>query len=149
MENELLFPVEEAVEQVDKHLGAHVNYIALKQRYEELLNRCNQFVGDDLSEEEEEHSRVRPACVKAFLLLLLGYTFFVGKNNKTINLLLLFVIQNLDELGGWSWGGMGLAFLYEHLSLTSSSHAGAVGGYMSLLVVIYIFSYFFKLIVNV
>jgi len=149
--NEILFTVEDAVEMVDKHSGMHVSYTTLKQRYEELLNRCNQLVGEDLSEEEEEEeqSRVRPTCVKAFLLLLLGYTLFAGKNNKTINLLWLLAIRNLDELGEWSWGGMGLAFLYEHLSLTSSSHAGAVGGYMSLLVVIYIFSYFFKLIVNV
>jgi len=41
MENELLFTVEDAMEQVDKHLGAHVSYTALKERYEQLLNRCN------------------------------------------------------------------------------------------------------------
>jgi len=61
LENELLFMVEDAVEQVNKHCGAHVSYAALKQRYEELLNRCNQLV-EDLSEEEEvEKSLVMPA----------------------------------------------------------------------------------------
>jgi hypothetical protein len=150
MVNELLFPMQEAVEQVSNNSGAHVTITVLKERYEQLLNRCNQLVREDLSEEEEEEqSRIQPACVKAFLLLLLGYTLFAGKNSKTINLLWLLAIRNLDELGEWSWGGMGLAFLYEQLSLTSSSHVGAVGGYMSLLVVIYIFSYFFKLIVHV
>ena len=101
-------------------------------------------MGDDLSEEEEEEEqrRVQPACVKAFLLLLLSYTLFVSKNSKTINLMWLFAIRNLDELGEWSWGGIGLAFLYEQLSLTSSSHVGAVGGYMSLLVVIFFFLFF-------
>jgi len=54
MENELLFPVEEAVEQVSNNSGAHVTYTFLKERYEQLLNRCNQLVGEDLSEEEEE-----------------------------------------------------------------------------------------------
>ena len=137
MVNHLLFPVEEAVEQVSNNSGAHVTYTALKERYEHLLNRCNQLLGEDLSEEEDEMSRIRPACVKAFLLLLLGYTLFAGKNSKTINLLWMLAIRNLDELGEWSWGGMGLAFLYEQLSLTSSSHVGAVGGYMSLLVVIF------------
>ena len=83
-----------------------------------------------------EQSRVRPACVKAFLLLLLGYTLFAGKNNKTIYLLWLFAIRNLDDLGKGSWGRMGLSFLYEQLSLTSNSHVGVVG-YMTLLVVIY------------
>ncbi|RHN49885.1 putative protein-serine/threonine phosphatase [Medicago truncatula] len=135
LENQLLFTVEDAMEQVSYNSGAYVTYTALKERYEQLLNRCNQLVGEDLSEEEEEEQRrVRPACVKAFLLLLLGYTLFAGKNSKTINLLWLLAIQNLDELGEWSWGGMGLAFLYEQLSLTSSSHVGSCGGYMSLLV---------------
>lgn len=46
MENELLFPVEEAVEQVNNNYGAHVTMTALKERYEQLLNRCNQMVGD-------------------------------------------------------------------------------------------------------
>jgi hypothetical protein len=55
-------------------------------------------VGEDLSEEEEvEQSRVRPACVKAFLFLLLGYTLFAGKNNKSINLSCLLAIRNLDH----------------------------------------------------
>jgi len=37
---------------------------------------------------------------------------------------------------------MGLAFQYDQLSLTSDSSIGVVGGYMSLLVVIYIFFFF-------
>lgn len=45
MENEPLFTVEDAVEKVDKHSSADVNYTALKQCYEDLLNRCNQLVG--------------------------------------------------------------------------------------------------------
>jgi hypothetical protein len=72
-------------------------------------------------------------------LLLLGYTLFTGKNNKTINLLWMLAIWDLADIGTWSWGAMGLAFLYEHLNLTSNSHVGSVGGYMSLLVVIYVF----------
>jgi len=37
---------------------------------------------------------------------------------------------------------MRLAFLYEQLNLTSSEHVGTVGGYMTLLVVIYSFLIF-------
>ena len=44
---------------------------------------------------------------------------------------------------------MRLAFLYEQLNLTSSEHVGSVGGYMTLLVVIYYFLIFLKLIANV
>ena len=79
LENDLLFTVEDAVEQVNKHFGAHVSYTALKQHYVEQLNRCNQLVEDSSEEEEVDQSLVRPVCVKAFLLLLLGYTLFVGK----------------------------------------------------------------------
>jgi hypothetical protein len=102
LENDLLITVEDVVEHVNKHFCVHVSYTALKQRYEELLNRSNQLV-EDLSEEEEvEESLVRLACVKAFLLLLLGYTLFAGKNSKTVNLLWLLAIRNFDELGDWS-----------------------------------------------
>jgi len=106
-------------------------------------------LGEDLSEEEEQElSRIRLACVNAFLLLLLGYTLFASKNSKTINTMWMLAIRDLDDIGTWSLGGMGLAFLYEQLNLTSSSHVGAIGGYMTLFVVIYYY-YLFKLIVNV
>ena len=87
MVNHLLFPVEDVVGQASENSREFVTYTALKHRYEHLLNRCNQLVEEeDLSEEEEQElSHVRPACVKTFLLLLLGYTLFAGKNNKTIN----------------------------------------------------------------
>jgi len=140
MVTHLLFSVEDAVEQVSNNSGVFATYSALKECYEHLLNRCNHLLGGDLSkEEEEELSRIRPACVKAFLLLLLGYTLFAGKNNKTINLLWMLAIWHLAEIGTWSWCGMGLAFLYEQLNLTFSPHVGSIGGYMSLLVVIYFF----------
>jgi len=73
---------------------------------------------------------------------LLGYTLLADKNNQTINLLWLHVLHDLEELDEWSWGGMRLAFLYEQLSLTSDPSMRAVGGYMSLLVVIYFFLIF-------
>jgi len=82
-------------------------------------------------------------------LLLLGYTLFAGKNSKTINTMWMLAIRDLDDIGTWSLGRMELAFLYEQLNLTSSSHVGAIGGYMTLFVVIYNYYYYFKLIVNV
>ena len=128
------------MEQVSNNSGVFVTYMALKERYEHLLNRCNHLLGEDLS--EEELSRIRPACVMVFLLLLLGYTLFAGKNSKTINLLWMLAIRDLAEIGTWSWGTMRLAFLYEQLNLTSSPHVGSIGCYMSLLVVIYFFLLF-------
>jgi len=59
--------------------------------------------------------------------------------------LLLLALQDRDELDSWSWGGMGLAFLYEELSLTSGSSVASCGGYMTLLVVIFVFLLFYLL----
>jgi len=76
------------------------------------------------------------------LLLLLGYTLFAAKNRKTINLVWMLAIRDLANIVTWAWGAMGLAFLYEQLNLTYSSHVRAVGGYMTLLVVIFYFLLF-------
>jgi len=40
-----------------------------------------------------------PPVLKRFLLLLLGYALFAS---KTVNLMWLLALQNLDELGEWS-----------------------------------------------
>ena len=93
---------------MNKHCGAHVSYTLLKRCYEELLNRCNQLVEPDTEEEEAEQSVVRTTCVKAFLLLLLGYTHFVETNIKTVNLLWLLALQDLDRVGDWSGTGWDL-----------------------------------------
>jgi len=114
-------------------------------RYEELLNRCNQLLKPDTQEEQDERAQVRLACIKAFLLLLLGWTIFSGKNSKNINLLWLLTLQDMDELDSWSWGGMRLAFLYEQLYLTSDSSVASYGGCMTLLVVIFVFLLFYLL----
>jgi len=42
-------------------------------------------------------------------------------------------------------GGMRLAFLYEQLSLTSDSSVASYGGYMTLLVVTFVFLLFYLL----
>jgi len=76
---------------------------------------------------------------------LLGWTIFAGKNSININLLWLLALQDMDELGSWSWGGMALAFLYEQLSLTSDSYVASCGGYMTFLVVTIVFLIFYLL----
>ena len=49
MVTHLLFLVEDAVEQVSNNSGAFVTYTTLKECYQHLLNRCNHFLGEDLS----------------------------------------------------------------------------------------------------
>jgi len=143
MQADLLFTEEDAAKELTKQGGSHVSFGVLKRRYEQLLNRCNQLVEIDTEEEQQERAQVRLACVKAFLLLLLGWTIFSGKNSKNINLLWLLALQDMDELDNWSCGGMGLAFLYDQLSLTSDSSVASCGGYMTLLVVIFVFLLFY------
>ena len=53
--------------------------------------------------------------------------------------------SDLANIGTWSWGAMGLAFLYDQLSLTSDSSVASIGGYMTLLVVIIVFLLFYLL----
>jgi hypothetical protein len=135
--DELCFTETKAMKELEKQFGAHVSYTKLKTRYYSLWNMCNQLVEPASEAEKEEQSVVRTVCVKEFLLLLLSYTIFAGKNSITVNLLWLLALQDLDRVGDWSWGRMRLAFLYEQLSLTSDSAVSVVGGYMTLLVIIY------------
>jgi len=44
----------------------------------------------------------------------------------------LLALQDMDELDSWSWGGMGLTFPYEQLSLASNSSVASCGGYIDL-----------------
>jgi len=76
-----------------KQGAAHIRFGVLKRLYEELLNRCNQLLEIDTHEEQDERVHVRLACIKAFLLLLLGWTIFSNKNNKNINLMWLLVAR--------------------------------------------------------
>jgi len=57
----------------------------------------------------------------------------------------LLALQDMDELGNWAWGAMRLSFLYERLSLTSDSTVVSCGGYITLLVVIFVFLLFYLL----
>ena len=79
------------------------------------------------------------------MLLLFGWTIFAGKKSKNINLLWLLVPQDMDELDNWSRGRMGPTFLYEQLSRTSNLYVASCGGYMILLVVIFVFLLFYLL----
>jgi len=143
MQADLLFTLEDVGKELTKQGCCYVSFCVLKRRYEELLHRCNQLVEIDTEEEEHKRALVRLACIKAFLLILLGWTIFSAKNSKNINLLSLLALQDMDELDSWSWGVMGLAFLYEQLSLTSDSSVASCGGYMTLLVVIFVFLFLY------
>jgi len=68
-----------AAKEMTKQGAAHDSFGVLKRRYEELLNSCNQLLEPDTQEEQDERAQVRLACIKAFLMLLLGWTLFSCK----------------------------------------------------------------------
>jgi hypothetical protein len=141
LQTELSFTVEEAQKEVIKQWGGYVSIPHLKECYERLLNRCNQLEQLVDDEERKEQGLARNACIKVFLLLLVGYTIFTNKN-KCVHLIRLTSFQDLDTLDEWSWGRMTLAFLYSRLSLTSNAKISVVGCYMTLLEVIFFFLFF-------
>ena len=87
MQVELLFTAEAAAKEVTRQGAAYISFGVSKRRYEELLNRCNQLLQPDTQEEQDEQAQVRLALINAFLLLLIGWTLFAGKNSRSINLL--------------------------------------------------------------
>jgi len=76
LQDELHFLEAKAMAEVKTQCCAHVSYTKLKRRYKLLRNRCNQLVEPNIEEEAVKQRVVRTACIKAFLLLLLGYTIF-------------------------------------------------------------------------
>jgi hypothetical protein len=72
MQVNLPFTADAAAKEVGRQGVAHVSFVKLKRRYEELFNRFNQLLDPDKKDEYEEHGEVRLACIKAFWLLLLG-----------------------------------------------------------------------------
>jgi len=98
MQVDLLFTAEATAKEMTKQGAAHFSFGVLKRLYEELLNRCNKLLEPDTQEEEDERAQVRLACIKVFLLLLLGWTIFSGKNSKNINLKWLLALQDMDKL---------------------------------------------------
>jgi len=110
MQDHLHFTAEVAAKEVEKQGVAHVSFGKLKRLYEELLHMCNQLIKPDTEEEHAKQAEVRMTCIEAFLLLLLGWTLFAGKNNKSINLLRLRALQDIDDLSDWAWGRDGTCF---------------------------------------
>jgi len=82
MQVDLLFTAEATAKEMIKQGAAHVSFGVLKKHYKELLNMCNQLLEPDTHEEQDERAQVKLACIKAFLLLLLGWTIFFRQEQQ-------------------------------------------------------------------
>jgi hypothetical protein len=76
----------------------------------------------------QERDRRKDACVKCFLLYLVGCLLFGDKSNKLIELIYLTTMEDYATMSDYMWGGMTLAYLYHCLSEVSFPDGKALGG---------------------
>lgn len=77
----------EAVENCKGEFGAYISYKALRKYYEDYLDVATRLLDAQTPEEVEERGRVKTACVKCYLLYLVGCMLFRDKSNKRIELI--------------------------------------------------------------
>jgi hypothetical protein len=113
--------------------GAFVSYKTLKTYYEDHATRMRDA---QTLEDVHERNRRRTACVKCYLLYLVGCLLFGDKSNKRIELIYLTTMNDYARMRDYSWGGMTLAYLYHWLYEVSLPNGKALGGCITLLMVI-------------
>ncbi|XP_028068168.1 protein MAIN-LIKE 1-like [Camellia sinensis] len=70
---------------------------------------------------------------RAYLLFLLGCTFFSDKSGGKVPVVYLGLLMDLGSIHTYAWGATALAFLYRQLGYASRSSVKQMGGYMTLL----------------
>jgi len=116
--------------------GAYIGYKTLKDLYEDHLSAATRLIDAHTTEQIQERDSHRTACVKWFLLYLVGCLLFGDKINKRIELIYLTTMKDNATMGDYSWGGMTLAYLYHCLYEVSLPNGKALGGSTTLLMVI-------------
>ena len=127
-----------AVANCNDEYSAYVSYKTLRKYYEDYLDAATRLSDAHTQEEVQELRRVRTACVKCYLLYLVGCLFFRDKSNKRIELIYLTTMEDYAGMRNYSWGGMALAYLYHCLSRWQSywgKYYTAHGNKLSLLTV--------------
>jgi len=82
----------------------------------------------------QELERVSTACVKCYLLYLVGCLLFGDKISKHIELVYRKTMEDgYAGLRNYSWGGMTLAYLYHSLAEACLSRDRALAGSVTLL----------------
>lgn len=134
---------EYAVKNCKTEYGGYISYKALKELYEDHLSVATRLALAETQEQLQELARRRDACVRCFLLYLLGCTLFSDLSNKHIDLVYLHTMETFAGMRDYSWGGMALAYLYHTLSEASSLAGKRIGGSTTLLMVIILIYYVF------
>ena len=72
-------------------------------------------------------------AAKAYLLLVLGSTFYANKSWSAIQIGYLDMMEDMTRLNRYAWGAIALACLYDHLKIASRYDCRQVGGFIGLL----------------
>jgi len=73
----------------DKEYGGYISYPAMRELYTRYLDRAIRLADLEDPGDPQELERVRIACVKCYLLYLVGCLLFGDKSNKCIELVYL------------------------------------------------------------
>jgi hypothetical protein len=118
----------EAVKNCNEEYCGYISYKALREYYEGYLDAATRLSDLENPGDPHELERVRIACVKSYLLYLVGCLLFGDKSNKHIELVYLTTMEDgYAGMHNYSWGGMTLAYLYHYLSEVSLPVSGALG----------------------
>jgi hypothetical protein len=85
-----------AMKNCREEYGGYTSYKLLRQYYETYLDSATRLadIEDPDTREEQELQRVRTACVKCYLLYLVGCLLFGDKSNKRIELVYLKTMED-------------------------------------------------------
>ena len=72
-------------------------------------------------------------ATRAFLLHLVGCTFFADKSATSVVVVYLELFWDLSMVGSYAWGAACLAYLYMQLTTATKFEVRRLGGYLTLL----------------
>lgn len=121
MGDNLGMSLEDAQEETRKNRGGAIRFQTLHQLYYSHV----------------ENRRYVEAA-RCYLLALVGSTLFIDKSMTYVGMQYVLPLVNLNRVHRFAWGACALAHLYDELSEVSKSKVKQLGGYMTLLQVIFI-----------
>ena len=90
----------------NEEYGGYISYKALREYYEGYLDAATRLSDPQNPRDPQELERVRTACVKCYLLYLVGCLLFGDKSNKHIELVYLTTMEDgYAEMRNYSWEG--------------------------------------------
>jgi len=126
----------DALKNCGEEYGGYISYKTLREYYSSYLDTTTRLADPEDLGDPEELERVRTACVKYYLLYLVGCLLFGDTSNKHIELVYLTIMEDgYAGMRNYSWRGMTLAYLYHYLAEASLPRDIALGGSVTLLTV--------------